>query len=113
MRLSPNQPATDEPVPEENVCGIVGFNCVVTSDGKIRPLVLDTATSQFQISSDHISGGYFRVLPDTPINLDIVFDAQASRIFPAASAAAESVRLVAAFTVRPQTSCDSAAAPIQ
>jgi hypothetical protein len=41
LRLSPNQPATDESVPEENACGSIGFNCVVTSDGGIRPLVLD------------------------------------------------------------------------
>jgi hypothetical protein len=113
LRLSSNQPATDEPVPEENACGIVGFNCVVTSDGKIRALVLDSISSQFQISSDHISGGYFRVLPDTPINLDIEFNTQASRLFPAATDEIEAVRLVPAFAVKPQTSCDSTTAPIQ
>src|SRR5271155_4175158 len=33
LRLSPNQPATDEPLPEENACGSAGFNCVMTADG--------------------------------------------------------------------------------
>src|SRR3984885_2382071 len=107
LRLSPNQPATDESVPEQNACGSVGFNCVVTSDGGIRPLALDALTSQLQIPSDHISGGFFRVLPDTPINLDIEFEPQSSLLLPAA----EAVRLVPAFTVVPQAPCESAAAP--
>jgi hypothetical protein len=107
LRLSPNQPATNESVPEENACGSVGFNCVVTSDGGIRPLALDALTSQLQIPSDHISGGFFRVLPDTPINLDIEFEPQSSLLLPAA----EAVRLVPAFTVVPQAPCESAAAP--
>lgn len=106
LRLSSNQPATDEPVPEENACGSVGFNCVVTSDGGIRPLVLDGPSSQFQISSDHISGGFFRVLPDTPLSLKIEFNPQSSLFFPAGQA----VRLLPAFTAEPQASCESATA---
>jgi hypothetical protein len=109
LQLSPNQPATDEPVPEENSCGSVGFNCVVTADGGIRPLVLPDPSSQFQISSDHISGGFFRVLPDTPVNLNIEFNPQSSLFIPAE----EAVRLLPAFTVTPQTSCESATAPNQ
>jgi hypothetical protein len=109
LRLSPNQPAPDESRPEENACGSVGFNCVLTSDGGIRPLALDTLSPQLQISSDHISGGFFRVLPDTAINLEIVFNPQTSQIFPAE----EAVRLVPAFTVTPQSSCESAASPNQ
>lgn len=109
LRLSPNQPATDEPAPEQNACGSMGFNCVVTSDGAIRPLVLDRLSSQLQISSDHISGGFFRVLPDTAVDLEIEFNPQSSRIFPAD----EAVRLVPAFTVEPQSSCQSTGAPNQ
>ena len=107
LRLSPNQPATDEPVPAENACGSAGFNCVVTADGGIRVLVLDNLSSQFQISSGQISGGFFRVLPDTAVNLKIEFNPQSSWIFPAE----EAVRLVPAFTVEPQASCESATAP--
>jgi hypothetical protein len=109
LRLAPNQPATDEPVPEENACGSAGFNCVVTSDDEIRPLLLDGPSSQFQISSDHISGGFFRVLPDSAVNLTIEFNPQSSLFFPAGQA----VRLLPAFNVEPQASCESAAAPNQ
>jgi hypothetical protein len=109
LRLLPNQLATNESAPEENACGSVGFNCVVTFDGGIRPLALDALTSQFQIPSDHISGGFFRVLPDTPINLDIEFKPQSSLLL----SADEAIRLVPAFTVVPQAPCESAAAPDQ
>jgi hypothetical protein len=109
LRLSANQLATNESAPEENACGSVGFNCVVTSDGGIRPLALDILTSQFQIPSDHISGGFFRVLPDTPINLEIEFNPLSSLLL----SADEGVRLVPAFTVVPQAPCESAAAPDQ
>jgi hypothetical protein len=106
LRLSPNQPATDESVPEQNACGSVGFNCVVTADGGIRPLVLDNLSSQFQISSGDISGGFFRVLPDTAINLKIEFNPQSTLIF----SADDPVRLVPIFTVEPQASSESTAA---
>jgi len=105
VRLSPNQLATDEPVPGENACGSVGFNCVITADGGIRPLVLDGLSSQYQISSDRISGGFFRVLPDTAVNLKIEFNPQSSLFFPSN----ETVRLLPAFTVEPQASSESAA----
>jgi hypothetical protein len=109
LRLLPNQPATDEPVPEENACGSVGFNCVITADGRSRALVLDGPSSQFQISSDRISGGFFRVFPDTAVNLNIEFNPQSALFIPAD----EAVRVLPAFTVAPQTSCESAAAPNQ
>jgi hypothetical protein len=109
VRLSPNQPATDEPVPEENACGSVGFNCVVTPDGRIRPLALDPVSSQFQISSDHISGGFFRVLPETALNLEIEFNPQSTLIF----SADDPVRLVPVFNAEPHASCESMATPNQ
>jgi len=106
LRLAPNQPATDEPVPEKNVCGSVGFNCVVTADGGIRPLALDSASPQFQISSDHISGGLFRVLPDAALNLKIEFNPESSLFFPAD----DGVRVAPTFAVESQTACESTAA---
>jgi Domain of unknown function (DUF4382) len=107
LRLASNQPATDESAPEENACGSVGWNCVVTSDGRVRPLVLDRPSAQFQIPSDHISGGFFRVLPDTAVNLNIEFDPQSTLLF----SADDPVRLVPVFNVEPQTSCESTATP--
>ena len=109
LRLSPNQPATGQPVPEDNACGSMGFNCVVTSEGRIRPLGLDPVSSQFQISSDHISGGFFRVLPETALNLEILFNPQSTLIF----SADDPVRLVPVFTIEPQSPCESAALPNQ
>ena len=104
LSLSPNQPATDESVPAENACGSVGFNCIVRADGRIWPLVLDGPSLQLQIPPDHISGGFFQVLPDAAVNLKIEFNPQSSLFFPAG----ESVRLLPAFTVAVQTSCASA-----
>jgi hypothetical protein len=109
LRLSPNQPVTDESIPEENACGSVGFNCVVTSDGRIRPLVLDRKSSQIQVPSDRISGGFFRVLPEATVNLKIEFNPQSSLVFPAG----EALRLVPVFTVEPQPVGEPAADPNQ
>ncbi len=109
LRLASNQPESGESTPEENACGGVGLNCVVTPDGRIRPLVLDRQSSQVQVSSDRISGGFFRVLPETAVNLNIEFNTQSSLVFPAGKA----LRLVPVFTVEPQSSCDSTATPNQ
>jgi hypothetical protein len=107
LRLAPNQPATDEPVPEGNACGSAGLNCVVTSDGGILPLLVNGPSSQFQISSDHISGGFFRVLPDTTVNLEIQFNPQSTLVF----STDDPVRLVPVFTAEPQAPCQSTATP--
>ncbi len=107
LRLAPNQPTTDESVLEENGCGGAGLNCVVTSDGVTRPLVLDAQPSEIQVGSDHISGGFFRVLPETAVNLKLEFNPQSSVIFSTNEAA----RLVPVFTVKPESSCESSAQP--
>jgi Domain of unknown function (DUF4382) len=104
LQLSPNQPDTTESVLQQNSCGSAGLNCVVTSDGYIRPLVLDRESSQVPVSSDHIAGGFFRIFPEAAVNLKIEFNAGSSQFI----AAGESVRLVPAFTVDSQTSCESA-----
>jgi Domain of unknown function (DUF4382) len=109
LRLTSNQPATDDSVPEENACGSIGFNCVVTSDGGTRPLRVDHLASQFQIPSDHISDGFFRVLPEATVNLNIEFNPQSTLIF----SADDPVRLVPVFTVEPQAPCEPATAPNQ
>lgn len=105
LRLSSNQPLEDESLPEANACGSAGFNCVVTSDGGIRALVLDAQPLQIQIGPDHISGGFFRVLPETAVNLKLEFNPRSSVIFSTNEAA----RLVPVFTVEPQSTAESAA----
>ncbi|HXN71700.1 MAG TPA: DUF4382 domain-containing protein [Candidatus Acidoferrales bacterium] len=104
LELSPNQTDTTESVLQQNSCGSAGFNCVVTSDGNIRPLVLDRELSQISVSSDHIAGGLFRIFPDAAVNLKIEFNAQSSQFIPTE----ESVRLVPTFTVNSETGCESA-----
>jgi hypothetical protein len=104
LELSPNQPDTAESVLQQNSCGTAGFNCVVTSDGEIRPIVFDREMSQIPVSSDHIAGGFFRIFPDAPVNLKIEFDPQSSQFL----SADESVRLVPVLTVDSQTGCESA-----
>jgi hypothetical protein len=109
LRLASDQPATDESAPEENACGSVGLSCVVTSDGRVRSLVLDRSSAQLQIPSDHISGGFFRVLPDTAVNLNIEFSPQSTLLF----SADDPVRLVPVFNVEPRAPCESTATPNQ
>jgi Domain of unknown function (DUF4382) len=105
LRLSSNQPVMDEPVPEENACGRIGLNCIVTADGGIRPLVLARRLSQVRIPPDHIAGGFFQILPETPLNLTIEFIPYSSVLFPQG----EGVQLVPVFAVDSQPPCVSLA----
>lgn len=65
LRFVANQPAADEPIPQRNACGGVGFNCVATADGRIRTLIIAGAASQTRITSDTISGGFLFVPPES------------------------------------------------
>ncbi len=102
LRLIPNQPAADEPVPEVNACGDVGFNCVVRADGRIQPLVLDGVTPQFRIASEQMDGGSLFVLPDTVNAIPIEFNANLSLALPAG----EAVRLVPVLPVARREPCE-------
>jgi Domain of unknown function (DUF4382) len=105
LRLSSNQPDTTDPLLQQNSCGSAAFNCVVTSDGNIKPLVLDREPSEIQVPSAQITTGLFRILPNSPLNLKIEFNAQSSHFIPTAAAAA--VRLVPVFTADVQSPCES------
>jgi hypothetical protein len=105
LRLSPNQPSASDSVLQESACGSLGFNCLVTSDGPVRPLVLDSGLSQIRISSDHITGGFFRILPETTVNLRVEFNPQSSLFINTDDA----VRLIPVFTIESQTPSESAA----
>ena len=54
------------PFPKKTRVGGAGFNCVVTSDGGIRALVLDAQPLQIEIGPDHISGGFFACFRKRP-----------------------------------------------
>lgn len=105
LRLVPTRPAANEPVPEENVCGSAGFNCVVTADGGTQPLLLDGVAPELRITPERIAGGFFRVLPDAHIRLAIEFDIESSVIAPAREAA----QLVPRFSAASRSLCDSTA----
>jgi hypothetical protein len=102
LRLVPNQPDASEPVPAENACGKVGFNCMVASSGAIRPLASDDPTD-LRIPADGIAGGFFRILPDDHIRLAIEFEPRASLILQAGDAS----QLLPAFSVTQQSACES------
>jgi hypothetical protein len=109
LRLASDRPPTDASIPEESACGGVGLNCVVMSDGGVRALVLDRPSSQVQVPSDRISGGFFRVFPEATVNLKIEFNTQSTLIF----SADDPVRLVPVFTVELQSPCEMTATPNQ
>ena len=71
LRFVPNQPPTDDALPERNGCGSAGFNCVVMANGDIQPLQLD-ATSELRITFDRIEERSLLVLPDT--NTDLIIE---------------------------------------
>ncbi|MGA7916459.1 MAG: DUF4382 domain-containing protein, partial [Candidatus Acidiferrales bacterium] len=104
LRLAPDQPDSSDSIPQQNSCGSAGANCIVTSDEIVRPVVLDTGLTQIQISSDHIAGGFFRILPEARVTLQIEFKPQSS-LFLFADAA---VRLVPVFSVDTRSAGDAA-----
>jgi hypothetical protein len=102
LRLVPNQPETNEPVPEKNACGSAGFNCVMAGDDRVRPIAL-RETPELRVPAERIEGGLFRVLPGGDIHLAVEFDARSSMAVPAGDA----VRLFPTFSVSQQGPCES------
>lgn len=71
LRLVPDQPAPEDRLPEGNACGDLLFNCVVTEDGRIQPLLFDGDSQELRITPDGIEGGSLLILPDTYSELAI------------------------------------------
>jgi hypothetical protein len=71
LRFAPNQPATDERLPERNPCGSGTFNCIVMENGSNQPLQLDGGSPELRITSDRIEGASLLILPDTETALTI------------------------------------------
>ena len=104
LRLTPNETDSTEPLLEQNSCGSAGFNCIVTSDGDIRPLVLARNALQIQVTPEHIAGGFFRIFSEASVNLEIEFDPKASQFIPTQGV----VQMVPVFTVDSQAWCENA-----
>jgi hypothetical protein len=85
----PNQPTSDDPLPEKNACGGAGFNCIVSEDGRTYPLLLDGAPPELRITSERIAGGFLLIPPDSNSDLVIEFNAAWSLV----SFVGEGVRL--------------------
>jgi len=75
LRFVPNEPTSDDPVPEKNACGGTGFNCVVSEDDRTYPLLLDGAPPELRITSERIVGGFLLIPPDSNSNLAIELNA--------------------------------------
>lgn len=106
LRLLTRNPSPDDPPPESNACGDVGWNCIVFADRSARPLEFAGVparsgplgfgpASESHIPLEHRAAGVFRVLPGEVIQLSIEFDA-ASSVYFASNAA---VRLFPVFRV--------------
>ncbi len=93
VRFVPNQPMTDDRLPEENACGSAGFNCVVMADGRIQPLQLDGRSPELRIMSDRIEGASLFIPPDTDTDLVI----ELKLVWAWFSSADEGVRLLPAL----------------
>ncbi len=103
---APNHASMSEALPADNPCGGITFSCIVAQDASTRPL--DWADPpELRISSGRISGGFFRVLPDSTVHLEIEFDPRSSIVVPAGDFA----RLVPSFSVSERPSCATADLP--
>lgn len=97
LRFVSNQPAPGDAVPGKNACRGAGFNCVVFEDGRVQPLLLDSAAQESRITSERIAGGSFLVIPDAFDDLLLDFrvswvlafaDGQSVRLLPVLSSTA-------------------------
>lgn len=94
LRFVPDQPATDDRLPERNPCGSGTFNCIVMDDGSNKPLQLDGGSPELRITSDRIEGASLLILPDTDTALTI----ELKLVWTWSSSANGSLRLLPALT---------------
>ena len=105
IRLQLASSAPSAMAPRDNACGSIGLHCTVSARGAVRALAFETDPPVIHISSDRISGGFVRILPDSHVTLALEFNPYASTLRPIAEAA----RLTPLFTLAVRPSCESAA----
>jgi hypothetical protein len=103
LRLVPDEPAMNDPVPDQNACANNGFNCVVSTDGGVRSMAFGGAPSEIHIASERIMNGSFTVLPDADNDLGIELSSYSLQSLPASQA----VRFIPVFTADVTSACDS------
>jgi len=106
LRLSfvPLHPSPEDPIPENNSCGNVGWNCIVFADHSISPLDFESVPVKSQSSAEHGNDKLFRVLPGELVHLNIQLDAASSVLFTSNAP----VRFVPVFTMTSRTSSNPA-----
>jgi len=94
LRFVPNQPATDDRLPEKNACGSGRFNCIVMADGRILPLLIDGGPPDLRITSDRIENASLVIPSDT--NTDLIIELKP--VWAWFSSADEGMRLLPTLT---------------
>ena len=86
LQISPHEPATDHSVLEQNACGEIGFNCMVTEDGDIRAIKVGGSPALIHITSAQITDGFFSVPPAGDSDLEIALSGYSLLSLPASQA---------------------------
>jgi len=102
LQISPNEPTTDHSVLEQNACGEIGFNCMVTQDGGVQPIKVGRSPAVIHITSAQIADGFFSVPPDGDKDLEIALSGYSLLSLPANQAP----ELVPAFTAALAPPCN-------
>lgn len=94
LRFVPSPSAPEDRLPERNACGGVGFNCVITADGRVRPLLLDRVSPELRITPDSIEGTSLLI----PSGTEAVLLIELKPVWALFSSADEGVRLLPVLT---------------
>jgi hypothetical protein len=104
LRFVPLHPSPEDPIPENNACGNVAWNCIVFADHSISPLDFESVPVKSPSPAENGNDNLFRVLPGELVQLNIQLDADSSILFTSNVP----VRFVPVFTVTSRTSSNSA-----
>ena len=86
LQISSDESVTDHPALEQNACGEIGFNCVVTAEGDLRATNVGGSPAGIHITSAQIADGFFSVSPDRDRDLEITLNGYFFLSLPASQA---------------------------
>ncbi len=86
LQVSPNEPTPDYSFLEQNACGEIGSNCIVTENGVVRPIKVGGSPALIHITSAEIAEGFFSVPPNSDRELEITFSGYSFLSLPASQA---------------------------
>jgi len=102
LQISPNEPVSGHPALEQNACGEVGFNCMVTEDGGVQPIKVGESPAVVDITSAQIADSSFSVTPDDDRDLEITLSGYSLLSLPAS----QTPEFVPTFTAALATPCN-------